>query len=324
MREKLFDPIEPKHSGFLKVDNIHEIYWEECGNPPGVPVVFLHGGPGAGSTPNHRRFFDPEFYRIIILDQRGAGRSKPFAELKNNNPQELVEDLEKLRLFLKIKQWLVFGGSWGSTLAIYYGETHPKSCLGFVLRGIFLMRPHEIEWFFQGVRTFLPEAWEEFSNYIPAHKRNNLLKAYYELLTHPDPKIHMPAATVFSKTEGAMSTLLPDPKILEDMQEPHLSLGLARIEAEYMLHHGKLMGETVLKNIDKINFLPCFIIQGRYDMCCPPVSAYELSQAWPKAELIMVPDAGHAASEPGITQQLVLATEKFKVLLKNNLQGHGA
>jgi len=315
MRDILFDPIEPLHSGYLKVDNIHEIYWEECGNPSGVPVVFLHGGPGAGSTPDHRRLFDPTFYRIIIFDQRGAGRSKPFAELKNNTPEYLVEDIEKLRLFLKIKQWLVFGGSWGSTLAIYYGEQHPKSCLGFVLRGIFLMRSHEIDWFFHGIRTFLPEVWEEFSNYIPENKRNNLLKAYFELLTDPDPKIHMPAAKIFSKTEGEMSTLLPNPKLVEGYQTDHVALGLARIEAEYMLHQAKSLGENLLKNTHKINHLPCFIIQGRYDLCCPPVSAYELSNAWPKAKLIMVPDAGHSASEPSLSKQLILATEKFKAIL---------
>jgi proline iminopeptidase len=315
MREVLFEPIEPIHSGYLKVDDIHEIYWEECGNPAGVPVVFLHGGPGAGCSVDHRRLFDPNYYRIILFDQRGAGRSKPFAELKNNTPEYLVEDIEKLRFFLKIKQWLVFVGSWGSTLAIYYGEQHPKSCLGFVLRGIFLMRPFEIDWFFNGIKTFLPEVWEAFSDYIPENKRGNLLEAYFELLTNPDPGIHMPAAKLFSKTEGGMSTLLPNPKLVEGYQEDHIALGLARIEADYMLHHAKSLGENLLKNIAKINNLPCFIIQGRYDLCCPPISAYELSKAWPKATFIMVPDAGHSASEPTLSKQLVLATERFKNIL---------
>ena len=315
MRDVLFDVIEPNKSDYLKVDEIHEIYWEECGNPKGIPVVFLHGGPGAGASPDHRRFFDPNFYRIIIFDQRGAGRSKPFAELKNNTPDHLVDDIESLRKFLHIEKWLVFGGSWGSTLAIYYGEKHPASCLGFVLRGIFLMRSQEIDWFFNGVKTFLPETWERFSNYIPENKRDNLLKAYFELLTNPDPEIHLPAAKIFSRTEGEMSSLLPNPKLVEGYQEEPVALGLARIEADYMMFHAKPLGDYILKNVSRINHLPCFIIQGRYDLCCPPISAYELSKAWPKAELIMVPDAGHSASEPSLSKQLVLATEKFKTIL---------
>lgn len=318
MRDILFDAIEPSATGFLNVDEIHEVYWEECGNPKGVPVVFLHGGPGAGASPDHRRFFDPQFYRIIIFDQRGAGRSKPFAALKNNTPDFLVHDMEVLRQHLKIEKWLVFGGSWGSTLAIYYGETHPDRCLGFVLRGIFLMRPQEIDWFFSGVKTFLPETWERFAQYIPEDKRHNLLQAYFELLTNPDPTIHMPAAKLFSRTEGEMSSLLPNPKLVEGYVDDHIALGLARIEADYMMFHAKPLGETLLKNVNKIQHLPCFIIQGRYDLCCPPISAYELSKAWPSAELIMVPDAGHSTSEPSLSKQLVLATEKFKTLLQHS------
>ncbi len=315
MREILFEPIEPNKSGYLKVDDIHEIYWEECGNPQGIPVVFLHGGPGAGASPEHRRFFDPTFYRIIIFDQRGAGRSKPFAELKNNTPDHLVSDIEQLRKFLHVEKWLVFGGSWGSTLAIYYGEKNPEQCLGFVLRGIFLMRAKEIDWFFSGIKTFLPETWERFANYIPENKRGNLLEAYFELLTNPDPAIHMPAAKLFSRTEGEMSSLLPNPKLVEGYVEDHIALGLARIEADYMKFYAKSLGDFILPNVHRINHLPCFIIQGRYDLCCPPISAYELSKAWPNAELMMVPDAGHSASEPSLSRQLVLATEKFKAIL---------
>lgn len=310
----LFPSIEPHRTGMLEVDNIHSIYWEECGNPKGVPVVFLHGGPGSGSKPDHRRFYDPEFYRIIVFDQRGAGRSKPHAELKNNSPMHLVADMEKLREFLNIKKWLLFGGSWGSTLAILYGETHPDRCLGFVLRGIFLMRPQEIDWLLSGVRNFLPEVWERFSNYIPESERKDLLKAYYVRLTNPDSAIHMPAAKMYSHTEGEMLSLLPNPKLVESFEENSVALSLARMETEYMTHHRHILGDKLLENISRIHHLPAFIIQGRYDLCTPPVTAYALSKVWPKAELIMLPDAGHSASEPSISRELVKSVEKFKSL----------
>jgi proline iminopeptidase len=316
LKDTLYPPLEPHYTGMLEVDEIHTLYWEECGNPDGVPVVFLHGGPGGGASIGHRRLFDPQFYRIIIFDQRGAGRSRPRGELKNNSPMHLVADMEKLREHLDIKQWLVFGGSWGSTLAILYGETYPERCLGFVLRGIFLMRPLEIEWFLYGMRHLLPETWERFSTYIPEEERKDLLKAYHTRLTHPDPAVHMPAARIFSQTEGEMSFLLPNPDMMRDiyLEDTH-ALGLARIEADYFVNYAdKMLGDKLLHNISKINYLPAFIIQGRYDLCCPPVTAYELSKAWPKAEFIIVPDGGHAASEPGISKELIKATEKFKYL----------
>jgi proline iminopeptidase len=313
----LFPAIEPNQSGLLAVDEIHTLYWEECGNPNGVPVIFLHGGPGAGASTDHRRLFDPHFYRIIIFDQRGAGRSKPHAELKNNSPDLLVSDMEKLRELLNIDKWLVFGGSWGATLSILYGETYPERCLGFVLRGVFLMRSQEMEWFMQGVRHFLPEAWEEFSTYIPEGERKDLLKAYYTRLINPDSNIHMPAAKLFSRMEGKMSSLLPNSKLVDSYETDIVALGLARIEADYFVNYGKELGEKLLKNISQINHLPAFIVQGRYDLCCPPVTAYEVAQAWPKAELIIVPDGGHSASEPGISRELVKSTEKFKAILGN-------
>lgn len=310
----LFPAIEPYRTGMLEVDEIHQLYWEECGNPKGVPVVFLHGGPGSGSKPDHRRFYDPEFYRIIVFDQRGAGRSKPHAELKNNSPMHLVADMEKLREFLCIEKWLLFGGSWGSTLAILYGETHPDRCLGFVLRGIFLLRQSEIDWFLSGVRNFLPEVWERFSNYIPEPERKNLLQAYYTRLTNSDPAIHMPAAKMYSHTEGEMLSLLPNPKLVESFEENIVALSLARMEVSYFTHHKDILGNKLLENISRIDHLPAFIIQGRYDLCTPPVTAYELSKVWPKAELIMLPDAGHSASEPSISRELVKSVEKFKSL----------
>jgi len=314
--EVLFPTIEPNNSGLLQVDPIHQIYWEECGNPKGVPVVFLHGGPGAGSTPDHRRFYDPQFYRIIVFDQRGAGRSKPSAELKENSPNHLIEDLEKLRLFLNIERWLVFGGSWGATLGIAYGETYPERCLGFILRGIFLMRPEEIEWFSYGVRRFFPETWERFANFVPESERGDLLKAYDKLLRDPNEQLQLTTAKLFCRTEAEISSLLPNPKLVEAYQENIAAMGCARMEAHFMLNHAKVLGNHLLPNVHKIAHLPAVIVQGRYDMCCPPVSAYELAREWPKAELIMVEDAGHSASEPGIRRQLVAATEKFKLMCR--------
>lgn len=313
IEQLLFPPIEPYASGMLAVDEIHTIYWEQSGNPQGVPVLFLHGGPGAGAAPKHRQFFDPEFYRIVILDQRGAGRSTPLAELKNNTPQHLIADLEKLRNYLQIDKWLVFGGSWGSTLALAYGEAYPEHCLGFVLRGIFLMREQEINWFMSGTRHFQPEVWQKFCHYIAPGERHDLLHAYYKLLTNSEPAIHMPAAKAFSGYEGAISTLLPNHELVNGYLDDTVALGLARIETHYFQPAQRAtLGAHLLKDIDRINHLPGVIIQGQYDLCCPPVTAYELAQAWPKAELIIVPDAGHSAFEPSILVKLMAAMERFK------------
>jgi len=304
-----FPPIDPYETGMLPVDDIHTLYWEQSGNPSGVPVLFLHGGPGAGTCPDHRRFFAPSFYRIILFDQRGAGRSTPFAELKNNTIEHLIQDIEKLRRHFNINQWLIFGGSWGSTLATAYGQTHPQSCLGFILRGIFLLQTEEIDWFINGVRRFMPDTWERFVHFIPENERDDLLSAYYKRIINPDPDIHLPAAQTFSRTEGELSTLLPNPELVDSYQEEHLSLGIARMETHYFVNHQDgLYGKQLLNNMSKISHLPCIIIQGRYDLCCPPVTAYEMSKRWPKAKLNIIPDAGHSSGEKNTLKALIDAT----------------
>jgi proline iminopeptidase len=314
-RTELFPPIEPYDHGKLPVDDIHIMYWEQSGNPDGIPVLFLHGGPGAGASPNHRRFFDPARYRIIIFDQRGAGRSTPLGELKNNTTPLLIEDIEKLRQKLNIEQWLVFGGSWGSTLSLAYGETHPERCLGFVLRGIFLCRPKEIDWFLYGLQNFFPEVWHKFVSHLSGEQKNDILTAYYRLLTHPDPDIHLPAAKAWSLYEGSCSTLLPSPETVDHFSSDTVALGLAKIEAHYFKNNIFLPENSLLNNIHKIFHLPSVIVQGRYDAVCPITSAYDLHLAWPQAEYIVVNGAGHSAWEPGIQAELVKATEKFKQLL---------
>jgi len=316
LRSELYPALEPRRSGMLPLDGGHAMYWEECGNPAGVPVVFLHGGPGAGSAPNHRRFFDPAAYRIVIFDQRGAGRSTPLGEIADNTTPHLVADIERLREHLGIARWLVFGGSWGSTLALAYGEAHPDRCLGFVLRGIFLCRKSEIDWFLYGLRTLFPEAWEAFVAPIPPAERGDLLAAYYRRLTHPDPAVHMPAAHAWSIYEGSCSTLLPSAETVSYFAGDVVALGLARIEAHYFTHDIFLPENALLDNVGRIRHLPCTIVQGRYDAVCPIVTADDLRRAWPEARYVVVPDAGHSAWEPGICAELVRATESFKTVLQ--------
>jgi proline iminopeptidase len=311
-RQDLYPPLEPYTTGMLPLDSHHTMYWEQCGNPHGVPIVFLHGGPGAGATPTHRRFFDPAYYRIVVLDQRGAGRSQPLGSLKGNTTKALIADLEALRRHLAIDRWAVFGGSWGSTLALAYAEAHPESCRGLVLRGIFLCRRHEIEWFLYGIRTVFPEAWRAFSGFIPESERAELLDAYYRRLVDPDPAVHMPAARAWSTYEGACSTLLPSPDTVAAFGEDRMALGLARIEAHYFRHEVIDSDEDLVARVGRIRHLPAAIVQGRYDMVCPIATADELARAWPEAEYIIVPDAGHSAMEPGIRSQLVAATERLK------------
>jgi proline iminopeptidase len=279
-----------------------------------VAALFLHGGPGAGATPVHRRFFDPEYWRIVIFDQRGAGRSTPLGETIDNSPDHLRDDIERLRVTLGIDKWLVFGGSWGSTLALHYAETHPDHCIGLVLRGIFLCRPEEVEWFLYGVRRVFPEAWRAFSGLLPEAERSDILGAYYRRLLDPDPRIHMPAARAWSVYEGACSTLLPNPETLAAFGEDRLALGLARIEAHFFSRHLFSGDEDLIARIGQIRRLPGIIVQGRYDMVCPIRSADELARAWPEAKYVIVPDAGHSAMEPGIREQLVLAAEQMKRL----------
>ncbi len=297
-RQDIFPPIEPYATGMLKLDAVHTMYWEQSGNPHGVPALFLHGGPGAGATPTHRRFFDPQHYRIVIFDQRGAGRSTPLGALADNTMAHLIGDMEALRRHLGIERWIVFGGSWGSTLALAYAESYPARCLALVLRGIFLCRNSEVEWFLYGMRTIFPEAWRAFAGFVPPAERSNLLDAYYRRLTDTEPAVHMPAARAWSTYEGACSTLLPNPDTVAAFGEDRMALGLARIEAHYFRSNTIAPEHDLVAHVDRLRRVPAIIVQGRYDMVCPIVSADELARAWPEAEYIVVPDAGHSAMEP--------------------------
>jgi proline iminopeptidase len=307
----LFPEIDPYEAGTLAVDARHTLHWEACGNPAGVPLVFLHGGPGGGCLPHHRRYFDPSFWRIVLVDQRGAGRSTPCAEIADNTTAHLVADLERLRQHLNIDRWLLFGGSWGSTLALVYAQAYPQRCLGLVLRGIFLARPSELDWFMHGMRYVFPEAWRAFAEFLPPGERSDLLGNYYRRLTHPDRSIHMPAAQAWDRYEGACSKLLPPNEPLK-FDTDSASLAIARIEAHYFVHQAFLQPNEVLANIGRIRHLPCTIVQGRYDIICPPVTADALARAWPEAEYIIVPDAGHSVREPGITLELVAAVKRMQ------------
>jgi proline iminopeptidase len=315
LRSALYPAIEPFDSGRLKLDSLHTMYWEQSGNARGLPVLFLHGGPGAGSTPNHRRFFDPERYRIIVYDQRGAGRSTPLGELRDNTTPHLISDIEHLRKHLAIDRWLVFGGSWGSTLALAYGEAHPKRCLGFVLRGVFLCRRTEIQWFLYGLRHIFPEAWRNFVDIIPEGERDDLLTAYYRRLSDPDEAIHLPAARAWGTYEGSCSTLLPSPETIAYFASSAVAAGLARIEAHYFVHDIFLPLDSLLENVERLRKIPAVIVQGRYDAVCPIISADDLHRAWPEADYVVVPGAGHSVWEPGISAEVVKATEKFKTML---------
>ena len=311
-RQGLFPEVAPRASGMLRLDSLHAMYWEESGSPDGIPVVFLHGGPGAGSTPAHRRFFDPRAYRIVVLDQRGAGRSTPLGELQDNTTAHLIADLETLREHLKIDRWLVFGGSWGSTLALAYAEAHPRRCLGLILRGIFLCRKSEIDWFLYGLRSIYPEAWEKLAGLLPPAEQGDLLRHYHRRLVDPDPAVHMPAARAWSVYEGSCSTLMPSPDTVAYFAGDVVALGLARIEAHYFVNEIFLPENSLLDNAGVLSGIPGIIVQGRYDMVCPIVTAHELSQAWPGAVYRIIPDAGHSVWEPGILSALIDATETFK------------
>ncbi len=305
----LFAPIAPLRHGMLEVDEMHTIYWEEVGNPDGIPVVFLHGGPGAGLSPQHRRFFDPQHYRVILFDQRGAGKSTPLGEWRNNTTQLLIDDIETLRVRFGIEQWLVFGGSWGSTLALAYGQAHPERCLGFILRGIFLCTAAEIDWFINGVRWFYPELYDAFVAPIPENERGDLLTAYTRRMLCDDPAVYWPAARAWSRFEGRRVFLLPQP---EEAPSDTLDLGIGRLESHYMANLAFLEDDQLMRDVDRIAHLPAVIVQGRYDVICPPLSAYRLHQAWPGSRLDMIPDAGHGALETGIASALVAATEQFR------------
>jgi len=309
----LFAEIEPYATGRIALDSIHTMHWEACGNAEGVPVVFLHGGPGGGCLPHHRRFYDPAFWKIVLYDQRGAGRSAPSAELAANTTQHLVADLERLRTELRVERWLVFGGSWGSTLALAYAQAHPQRVLGLVLRGIFLATAAEIDWFMHGMRNTFPEAWRAFADALPPAERADLLGNYYRRLTSPDPKVHLPAAHAWDRYEGACTTLLPAADPLSRFDGDTAALAIARIEAHYFVNRGFLAPGQLLDGVAKIRHLPCTIVQGRYDIVCPPVTADALARAWPEAEFVVVPDAGHSVREPGIMRELVAAVRRMQV-----------
>ncbi len=311
-RKDLFPDIEPYERGRLSVDPPHDLYWEQAGNPNGVPVVFVHGGPGAGASAAHRRFFDPKHYRIIIFDQRGAGRSKPLGDLTNNTTGDLVADMEALRRELGLESWFLFGGSWGSSLVLAYAIAHPERCLGLVLRGIFLCSREEVDWFMTGMQRVFPEAWRRFVAFLPEAERNDLLANYHRRLTDSDPDIHLPAAKVWSQYEGACSTLLPSAETVSSFGDPLKALGLARIEAHYFVNDLFMEERHLLNGVSKLRDIPGVIVQGRYDMVCPLASADALARAWPEANYVIVPDAGHSAMEPGIRVALIQAMETFK------------
>lgn len=312
-RRTLYPPIEPINSDWLDVGDGHELYYEESGNPRGRPVVVLHGGPGGGSDPGLRRFFNPEVYRIILFDQRGAGRSKPYASLEQNTTWKLVGDIEVLRSALSIKRWQVFGGSWGSTLAIAYAETHPERVTELVLRGIFLMTREELAWFFEagGTSQLFPERWQAFIDPIPAAEHGDLQHAYYARLTSDDPTVREQAARAWSTWEGSTSCLIPSDELTEQFSSPAKAIAMARIECHYFVNGGFMEEGQLLRDIDRIRKIPAVIVQGRYDVICPVHTAYTLHKAWPEARYIVVPDAGHSAHEPGNTHELVTATDQF-------------
>ena len=307
----LYPPLTPYASGMLETTQPHRLYWETSGNPEGIPVLFVHGGPGSGTSPDQRRFFDPARYRIVLFDQRGSGRSTPHGELSDNTTPHLIADMEALRCELGIERWLVFGGSWGSTLALAYAEAHPERCRGLVLRGIFLCRPSEIDWFLYGIRALFPEAQRELAELIPENERHDLLAAYHRRLVDPDPAVHQPAAYRWATFEASCSTLLPNPELVSAFGRDKRALSLARIEAHYFVNDIFLPDNSLLANIDRIRSLPAIIVQGRYDAVCPIVSADELARAWPEARYVVVPDAGHSAFEPGIASELVAACDRF-------------
>jgi proline iminopeptidase len=308
----LYPDCTPHASGMLALDGLHAMYWETCGNPRGVPLLFIHGGPGGGTLPHHRRFYDPAHWRIVLYDQRGAGRSTPAAELTDNTTIHLVDDIERLREHLRIDRWVLFGGSWGSTLALLYAEAHPDRVLGLVLRGVFLATKAEIDWFMHGMSRIFPEAWREFAHFLPARERDDLLGSYYRRLTDRDRRVHAPAAQAWDRYESACSTLLPKPDGHGRSEGDSGALAIARIEAHYFVNDAFIEPGRIMANLGRIKRLPCTIVQGRYDVICPPSAADALARAWPGAEYIVVPDAGHSVREPGTTRELVAAVQRMQ------------
>jgi proline iminopeptidase len=308
----LYPTLEPYAVHRLPVDAPHDLYVEECGNPKGIPAVFIHGGPGGGCNADSRRFFDPKRYRIVLFDQRGCGRSKPHAEIAKNTSQDLVADMERIRVALGIERWLVFGGSWGSTLGLLYAETHPERALALVLRGIFLGTQGELDWFYQtGINSIFPDHYAEFTAAIPLAERGDLLRAYHRRLIHPDIEVRRSAAEAWSLFEARCSTLLPSDTLVNYFTEPDVAMAVSRIESHYFVNGCFLAPDQLLRGADRLRAIPCVIVQGRYDMVCPAVSAWRLKQAWPEAELRIIPDSGHSASEPATRAALVETTDRF-------------
>jgi len=311
-KAELYPPIEPFETGMLDTADGHQVYWERCGNPKGKPAVFLHGGPGSGCRPQHRRLFDPAKYCVTLFDQRGCGRSTPHASLEANTTWHLVADIERLREMSGAQRWLVFGGSWGSTLALAYAQTHPQRVSELVLRGVFTLRRDELRWFYQeGASWLFPDEWEAFVAPIAPQDRHDLMSAYHRILTGPDAAAQTKAATAWSHWEGRTITLLPDPQIIASHDDAHFALAFARIENHYFVNHGFFDEGQLLRDAHKLQGIPGVIVQGRYDVCTPARTAWELHRAWPQAEFHLIPDAGHAYNEPGILDRLIRATDGF-------------
>ncbi|RMJ01762.1 Proline iminopeptidase [Marinobacter litoralis] len=310
----LYPEIQPYARHRLAVDDVHELYLEESGNPEGTPVLVVHGGPGGGCEDYHRRFFDAERFRIILLDQRGAGRSTPLAALEGNDTPNLVADIEAVRQFLGVDRWMLFGGSWGSTLSLIYAQSYPERVLGLVLRGIFLCRPRDIHWLYQeGASRVFPDYWQDFQRLIPQEERDDMVAAYHRRLTSNNELEQIQAAKAWSVWEGRCATLQPNPKVVEHFGHPHVAIALARIECHFFMNQGFLQPDQIINNADKLARIPGIIVHGRYDMVCPLDNAFALSAAWPEAELQIIRDAGHSASEPAIVDALIRGVEQIAV-----------
>jgi proline iminopeptidase len=311
-RRTLYPPIEPYKTGMLDVGDGHSLYWERCGKKGGKPAVFLHGGPGSGFSPAHRQQFNPDVYDILLFDQRGCGRSTPYASLEANTTWHLVDDVERLRQMMGAEKWMVFGGSWGSTLSLAYAQTYPERVSELVLRGIFLFDEYEIDWLYrEGASSLYPDAWEEFVSVVPEGERGDLIEGYRKLLTGDDESEQLQAAIAWSKWEGMVVTLLPDPEGVASFSAPSKAIAVARIENHYMANKGWLEEGQLLRGADKLRKIPCVIVQGRHDCCTPPKAAWALHKAWPEADLQIIPDGGHKFSEPGVLDGLIRATDRF-------------
>lgn len=310
--QQLYPEIKPNQKFHLEVSDGQRLYVEECGSPDGIPIVYLHGGPGAGSDPVYRRYFDPEKYRIVLFDQRGCGRSEPHASIENNNTQSLIADMEAIREHLAIERWVVMGGSWGATLAVAYAETHPEKVLGMILRGVFLGRKQDIDWLYaDGTRKVFPDYWQEFIHPIPQRERDNIVEAFYSRLTGQDELARMAAAKAWACWEGRTATLEPNASLVDHFAAPHIALSMARISAHYFVNHCFLEDNQLLDNADKLDGIPGIIVHGRYDMICALENAWSLQRVWKGCELHVIRDAGHSASEAGIIDGLVRATKEM-------------